>query len=215
MRASNWQSIQDVLQAFPNAKGIDAERVRFAVHGGDYRMIVAFFFEDQTAYIEFIGTHADYDAIDATKVSLFQRDTMKLRPIRNDDDLQDALRQVDELWRAAPGSPEAGQLELLTILIERYEDEKWPIDESDPIDILTYAFTEMGHSQAELATLLGSRSRASEIMGRKRPLTLDMIRKISEAWHIPIAVLAKPYALAKANNPEMEAIPLPHAPSMP
>jgi mRNA interferase HigB len=70
-RAANWQSIHDVLQTFPNAKGINAERVRFAVHGGDYRMIVAFFFEGQTAYIKFIGTHADYDAIDATKVSLF------------------------------------------------------------------------------------------------------------------------------------------------
>jgi HTH-type transcriptional regulator/antitoxin HigA len=121
---------------------------------------------------------------------------MKLRPLRTDTDLQDALRQAEKLWGAAPGSPEAEQLELLTILIERYENEKWPIEESDPIDILHYAFTEMGHSQAELSTLLGSRSRASEIMSRKRPLTLEMIRKISAAWHIPIALLARPYALA-------------------
>ena len=124
---------------------------------------------------------------------------MALRPLRNDNDLHAALAEIEQLWNAPPGSPQADRLELLTILVERYEDEKWQIPNSDPIDILTYAFTEMGHSQAELANLLGSRSRASEIMARKRPLTLDMIRKISEAWHIPIAGLAKPYELAKAD----------------
>ena len=124
---------------------------------------------------------------------------MTLRPLRNDNDLHAALTEIEQLWNAPPGSPQADRLELLTILVERYEDEKWEIPKSDPIDILTYAFTEMGHSQAELANLLGSRSRASEIMARKRPLTLDMIRKISEAWHIPITVLAKPYELAKAD----------------
>ena len=124
---------------------------------------------------------------------------MTLRPLRNDNDLHAALAEIEQLWNAPPGSPQADRLELLTILVERYEDEKWQIPNSDPIHILTYAFTEMGHSQAELATLLGSRSRASEIMTRKRPLTLDMIRKISEAWHIPIAVLAKPYESAKAD----------------
>jgi mRNA interferase HigB len=70
-QAAEWLSIQDVLNAFPNAKGINGERVRFAVHGGHYRMIIAFFFQGQIAYIKFIGTHAEYDEIEATRVSLF------------------------------------------------------------------------------------------------------------------------------------------------
>ena len=122
---------------------------------------------------------------------------MDIRPLRNDDDLHSALAEIERLWNAPQGSKEAERLELLTILVERYEDEKWAVADADPIDILAYAFTDMGHSQAELATLLGSRSRASEIMARKRPLTLDMIRKISAAWHIPIALLAQPYELAR------------------
>ena len=124
---------------------------------------------------------------------------MDIRPLRNDADLQSALAEIERLWNAPQGSEAAEKLELLTILVDRYEDEKWAIADANPIDILAYAITEMGHSQAELATLLGSRSRASEIMARKRPLTLDMIRKINAAWHIPIALLARPYEVAKAS----------------
>ncbi len=70
-KAAEWSSTQDVVRSFPRAKTINAERVRFPVHGGAYRMIVAFDFERQTAFIKFIGTHAAYDSIDAASVSLF------------------------------------------------------------------------------------------------------------------------------------------------
>lgn len=69
--------------------------------------------------------------------------------------------------------------------------------ESDPVEILHFAIDEMGRSQAELAELLGSRSRASEILNRKRPLSLEQIRRIAEAWRLPLATLAKPYRLER------------------
>lgn len=121
---------------------------------------------------------------------------MDIRPIRNDDDLRAALAEIERLWKSPAGSPEADRLEILTLLVERYEEASLAAKDIDPIDMLDYAFTDMGRSQAELATLLGSRSRASEIMARKRPLTLPMIRKISAAWNIPLALLVKPYALS-------------------
>jgi HTH-type transcriptional regulator/antitoxin HigA len=121
---------------------------------------------------------------------------MDIRPIRTEVDLHAALAEIERLWKSPTGSPEADRLEVLTLLVERYEEAIWTAKDLDPVDMLEYAFADMGRSQAELAALLGSRSRASEIMARKRPLTLDMIRKISAAWNIPLALLAKPYALS-------------------
>ena len=80
----------------------------------------------------------------------------------------------------APKAPTVST--ILVTLVERYEDHRWPIaepDHWDPVDVITYAIRELGHSQSELADVLNSRPRASEILNRERPLTLDMIRAIS------------------------------------
>ena len=90
---------------------------------------------------------------------------------------------------------------MLLALVEIYEAKRWPIDvdESlDPIDVLNYAITELGHTHAELAELLDSRSRASEILSRRRALTVDMIHNISEAWKIPADLLVRPYKIERA-----------------
>ena len=118
---------------------------------------------------------------------------MEIRPIRNDDDHAAALREIEKLWGAAAGTEEGDKLDILATLVEKYEEARWPsIDASDPIDLLLFAIDELGHSQAELAELFGSRSRASEVLNRRRPLTVEMIRKISEAWKIPADLLIKP-----------------------
>jgi HTH-type transcriptional regulator / antitoxin HigA len=122
---------------------------------------------------------------------------MEIHPIRNDDDHATAVREIEKLWGAAPGTEEGDKLDILATLVEKYEDRRWPnIDVSDPIDLLNYAIDEFGHSQAELAELLGSRSRASELLNRRRPLTVEMIHKISEAWKIPADLLVKPSRVA-------------------
>ncbi len=90
---------------------------------------------------------------------------------------------------------------MLSALVEIYEAKRWPIEASasfDPIDVLHYAVTELGHTQTELAELLGSRSRASEILARRRALTVEMIHKISETWKIPAELLVRPYRIEQA-----------------
>ena len=122
---------------------------------------------------------------------------MEIHPIRNDEDHAAAIREIEKLWGADSGSEEGDKLDILATLVEKYEERRWPnADTSDPIDLLNYAITEPGHSQQELADLLGSRSRASEILNRRRPLTVEMIHKISEAWKIPADLLVKPVRLA-------------------
>ncbi|MDO9298631.1 type II toxin-antitoxin system HigA family antitoxin [Bradyrhizobium sp.] len=127
---------------------------------------------------------------------------MEIHPIRNDDDHAAAIREIEKLWGAAAGTEEGDKLDILATLVEKYEDGRWPnirwpyIDASDPIDLLNYAIDELGHSQAELADLLGSRSRASELLNRRRALTVEMIHKISEAWKIPADLLVRPSQVA-------------------
>ena len=126
---------------------------------------------------------------------------MDIRPIRTDEDHRAALAEIDACWGASEGSQEGDRLEVLVALVELYEAKRWPVETDeifDPIDVLHYAVEELGHTQAELAELLGSRSRASEILARRRALTVEMIHKISEAWKIPADLLVRPYKIERA-----------------
>ena len=118
---------------------------------------------------------------------------MEIRPIKNDADHAAALTEIKNLWNAAEGSEDEDKLDILTTLVEHYEETRWLAgDASDPIDLLHFAISDLGHTQAELAKLLGSRSRASEVLNRRRALTVEMIRAISNAWKIPADLLVKP-----------------------
>ena len=126
---------------------------------------------------------------------------MHVRPIRNDEDHLAALAGIEERWGAPEGSVKGDELEVLVALVEQYEDRRWPAAPDgrfDPVDVLQYAIDEFGQTQAELAELLGSRSRASEILSRRRALTVDMIHRISKAWRIPADLLVRPYELERA-----------------
>jgi HTH-type transcriptional regulator/antitoxin HigA len=120
---------------------------------------------------------------------------MEIRPIRTDADHKEAIREIERLWNAPKGSREADVVDVLATLVAVYEKARWPMEKSDPVDILQYAIDEMGHTQTQLAQIVGSRSRASEILTRKRALTIEKIDKISTAWGIPRGLLAVPYAL--------------------
>jgi HTH-type transcriptional regulator/antitoxin HigA len=126
---------------------------------------------------------------------------MDIRPIRTDQDHGAALAAIETCWGAPEGSEEGDRLDVLLALVEIYESRRWPIeiDETfDPIDVLRYVIDELGHTQAELAELLGSRSRASEVLSRRRALTVEMIHKIGEAWKIPADLLVRPYKTGRA-----------------
>jgi HTH-type transcriptional regulator / antitoxin HigA len=106
---------------------------------------------------------------------------MDIRPIRTDEDHRAALAGIEACWGAPEGTEEGDTLDVLLALVDIYKAKRWPIeiDETfDPVDVLRYAIDELGHTEAELAELLGSRSRASEVLARRRALTVEMIHKI-------------------------------------
>jgi HTH-type transcriptional regulator / antitoxin HigA len=124
---------------------------------------------------------------------------MDIRPIRTDEDHDSALAEIEKLWGATVGTPAGDKLDILVTLVEAYEERRWPLKSRrrfDPVDVLRYAIDELGHTQAELAKILGSRSRASEVLARRRPLTLEMIQKINATWKIPADLLVQPYRIA-------------------
>jgi HTH-type transcriptional regulator/antitoxin HigA len=114
--------------------------------------------------------------------------------IKTPKDHKAALARIDQLMDVVDeaGSPEAIELEVLSILVERYEREAFPIDPPSPIDAILFRMEQMGYSQTDLANLLGSRSRASEIMtGSAKRLSLSTIRRLHDHWHIPADVLIR------------------------
>lgn len=119
---------------------------------------------------------------------------MDVRPIRTEAAYEWALAEITAYFEKepVPGSPDADRFEVLADLIEAYENRQYPIPELEPIDALKAFMAETGKTQSELAAILGSRSRASEPLNRKRPFTVDMIYRISGAWHLPADLLVRP-----------------------
>jgi HTH-type transcriptional regulator/antitoxin HigA len=122
---------------------------------------------------------------------------MNIKPIRTEADYDSALERLNEIFDAEPGTDEDDELEILFVLVEDYEKRHFPMEDPDPVEFIHYLMELRGVSQKDLAVLLNSRSRASEILNRKRPLTLNQIRKISAAWSVPVNSLTKDYELVK------------------
>ncbi len=118
---------------------------------------------------------------------------MDIKPIVTDSDYEAALNRVDVLMDAEHGTPEGDELDVLVTLLESYEQRHFAIDAPDPVEFIKNAMEFMGAEQSDLATLLNSRSRASEILNRRRPLTLDHIRKIASGLHLPADPLISEY----------------------
>ena len=123
---------------------------------------------------------------------------MEIKPIRTEVDYDRALAEIDSLMGAAPGTPEGDDLEVLTTLVEAYEAEHWPMEAPDPIAAIEHVMEARGLRQKDLAALIGSQPRASEVLNRQRPLTLAMIRALSAEWNLPAEVLVREYDLAPA-----------------
>ena len=124
---------------------------------------------------------------------------MDVRALHSEADYDWALKEVERYFEAtpAPGTPAADRFDVLSALIEKYEDSEIEIPAADPVEILQFAIESMGRSQADLARIVGSRSRASEILNRRRRLTLEMIRTISAEWKLPIGTLTGAYELVR------------------
>ncbi|RKQ50687.1 HTH-type transcriptional regulator/antitoxin HigA [Roseivirga pacifica] len=118
---------------------------------------------------------------------------MKIAPIRNERDYQQALERLEDIFDAKMGTEEGDELEILSILIDRYENEHFPIGMPDPIEAIKFRMEQMGMKQKDLAEVVGFKSRVSEVLNKKRKLTLDMIRKLNASLHIPTEVLVQEY----------------------
>lgn len=121
---------------------------------------------------------------------------MDIRPIRTEADHEAAAREIEALWGAEVGTPEGDRLDILITLVDAYEDRRWPVPAADPVEVIKASMVMEGRTQADLAHLLGSPSRASEVLRRKRGLTLPMIRALSGQWRIPAEALVQPYETA-------------------
>lgn len=118
---------------------------------------------------------------------------MNLKPIKSKKDYQQALSRLEVIFDAKKGSQEGDELEILGILIDQYEKEYFPIDLPDPIEAIKFRMEQLGFSQADLAKVVGLKSRASEILNKKRKLSLEMIRQLHEKLNIPTDVLIQAY----------------------
>ena len=119
---------------------------------------------------------------------------MNVRPIKTEADYDWALAEIAAYFEhePAPGSPEAARFDVLAALIEAYEAQVWPIEAADPISAILEVMERKSLKQADLAKLIGSRSRASEILHRKRGLTMEQAWKLHQEWQIPAEVLLRP-----------------------
>lgn len=118
---------------------------------------------------------------------------MVIKPIKTKKDYQAAMKRLEAIFDAQPGTPEGDELEVLGILIEKYEQEHYPIAYPDPIEAIKFRMEQMGYNQSDLAKVVGLKSRASEILNKKRKLTLEMIRQLHQVLGIPTDVLIQSY----------------------
>lgn len=123
---------------------------------------------------------------------------MEIRPIRTKKQYEDALKAVEALWEAKPGTPDAERLEVLVLLIEAYEAKHFPMPDPDPIEFLLHVMASRGLARKDLEPYLGGRARVAEVLNRVRPLTLEMIRRLSEGMRLPADVLVKRYETRRA-----------------
>ena len=121
---------------------------------------------------------------------------MEIKLIKTEEEYNRALADIEALFDAEPGTPEGDLLELLVILVDKYENEVCPIPEPDPIEAIKFMLEQKQMGAKDLAKIINSQSRASEILNRKRKLTLRMIQLLHTELSIPAEVLIKPYTLS-------------------
>ena len=128
---------------------------------------------------------------------------MKIKPVRTEEDYEAACARIDEIFQAAPGTPEEDELEVLVTLVNDYERKRFPVDMPHPIEAITIQMRNLNVSRKDLMALLGKSSgRVSDLLNCRRHMTLDDIRILSERLHIPLDVLTRAYSVLPATRGE-------------
>ena len=119
----------------------------------------------------------------------------ELKPIRTEADCDAAMAEVERLWGAKSGTPKGDRLDVLVTLVEAYEAKHYPMDAPDPIEAIRFRMEQQGISRKELEPMIGTRGRVSEVLARKRSLTIDMIRRLHDGLGISADILIQPSRL--------------------
>ena len=120
---------------------------------------------------------------------------IEIHPVNTEEDYENALANIEKLWGSKIGTRNGEKLDVLTTLVEKYEEENYPLAPPDPIDAIIFRMEQRGMSRANLGDLIGSRSRATEVLNKERRLTLGMIRVLHKALQIPAESLIQDYSL--------------------
>jgi HTH-type transcriptional regulator/antitoxin HigA len=120
---------------------------------------------------------------------------LELRPIRTEADYRAALDEIERLFDAPPNTPECDLLEVLTTLVEAYEQQHYPIEPPDPVEAILYYLESRGLSWQDLESIIGTSGEVNEVLNRQQALTLEMIRRLHSSLGIPASVLIQPYSL--------------------
>jgi HTH-type transcriptional regulator/antitoxin HigA len=122
---------------------------------------------------------------------------MELKPIKTETDYRVSLKRLEEIFDAKLGTPESDELEILGLMVDDYENKHYPIDAPDPIEAIKIRMEEMNLKQVDLIPEIGGKSRVSEILNRKRRLTVEMIRKLTTRLNLSSNLLIKDYQLTQ------------------
>ena len=120
---------------------------------------------------------------------------MNIKPIKTKRDHRAALSRIDALWDAKSKTPEGDELDVLATLVSEYEEKNFPIDTPDPIESIKFRMEQLGLKDADLVSFIGARSKVSEVLNKKRSLSLPMIRKLSNGLKIPAENLIQEYRI--------------------
>ena len=123
---------------------------------------------------------------------------MKIRAIHTEIDYRAALAEIERLLDAEPGTPDGDRLDVLTTLVEAYEERHHPIGFPDPVEAILYYLESRGLTRKDLESYIGGRAKVSEVLNRKRPLSIEMIRRLHKGLGVPAEILIQPYRLRAA-----------------
>jgi HTH-type transcriptional regulator/antitoxin HigA len=116
----------------------------------------------------------------------------EIKPIRSEEDYEEALAEIEKLWGAKSGTPAGDKLDVLATLIDVYESEHYPMDPPDPIEAIKFRMEQQGLTRRDLEGVIGTRTRIAEVLSRKRSLSIGMIRRLHKQFGIPADILIRP-----------------------
>lgn len=193
MRAQTWQEGKDVLNYFSNARLFGKEGISFEIIPDKYHVKAIFKPSRQILFIQQIAKHQKRTLQNSSSFLDYTEEIMPIRPIYTQEDLQETVDRLEDLFNAQEGTPEYDQFIILSELVLAFQRDNTKMDFPDPIEAIRYHIWWRDQDEEELGEVLGSHALAQDILNRKKKLTLPMIWKLCTEWQIPAECLIKPY----------------------